>query len=177
MGCQTWVIGGPKFTWNNGREGVDFTKERLDRVVANWGWCELHNEVEVVVGVSLCSNHAPISMLLKNNIVGRKGPRLFRFEAGWDLHAKCRDIIAHLWEGNLHHADLWHMMSCKMEKCKKSLQRWQREELERSARSFEEQCQKLAVLQGAENFPDVGKTFVLQNVLKIRMEQEALKWR
>jgi hypothetical protein len=26
---------GPKFTWHNGRQGRDFTKERLDRVVAN----------------------------------------------------------------------------------------------------------------------------------------------
>lgn len=32
---------GPKFTWNNGRINHGFTKERLDRVVANKEWCEL----------------------------------------------------------------------------------------------------------------------------------------
>jgi hypothetical protein len=26
---------GPIYTWNNGRDGEEFTKERLDRVVAN----------------------------------------------------------------------------------------------------------------------------------------------
>ena len=32
---------GPKFTWCNGREGDDFTKEHLDKVVANKSWCGL----------------------------------------------------------------------------------------------------------------------------------------
>lgn len=31
---------GPKYTWNNEKVGADFTKERLDCVVANRGWCD-----------------------------------------------------------------------------------------------------------------------------------------
>jgi hypothetical protein len=30
-----------KYTWNNGQEGRSFTKERLDRAVANPKWCEM----------------------------------------------------------------------------------------------------------------------------------------
>jgi hypothetical protein len=51
---------GPKFTWNNGQEGADFIKERLDRVVANKEWCEAHSDVEVVVGPAICYDHSPL---------------------------------------------------------------------------------------------------------------------
>ena len=40
---------GPKYTWSNCREGGDFTKERLDRVVANRRLCEIFQDAEVSV--------------------------------------------------------------------------------------------------------------------------------
>lgn len=41
--CQLSDLGfkGLKFMWNNGRSDGMFTEERLDRVVANPGWCML----------------------------------------------------------------------------------------------------------------------------------------
>jgi hypothetical protein len=33
---------GPKFTWTNCKDGNNFTKERLHRVVANRGWCAMY---------------------------------------------------------------------------------------------------------------------------------------
>jgi hypothetical protein len=57
---------GPKYTWNNGRGGAEFIKERPDRVVANGNWCKLHHEMEVVVGVTLCSDHLPIFVTMKD---------------------------------------------------------------------------------------------------------------
>ena len=57
---------GPKYTWNKGRGGSDFTKERLDRVVANESWGEMQNELKVQVGVTLCSDHLPIFVTLSD---------------------------------------------------------------------------------------------------------------
>jgi hypothetical protein len=56
---------GPKFTWSNGREGDDFTKERLDKAVANHSWCGLYPEAKVTVGTILWSDHSPIFFQLK----------------------------------------------------------------------------------------------------------------
>jgi hypothetical protein len=50
----------PKFTWCNGRSGEDFTRERLDRAVANMGWNELFDVVEVSVLAQSQSEHHPI---------------------------------------------------------------------------------------------------------------------
>jgi len=47
--CRLMDMGyiGPKFTWCNGRQGSEFTKERLDRAVSNGEWGALFNVVEV----------------------------------------------------------------------------------------------------------------------------------
>jgi hypothetical protein len=45
--CQLCDLGfkGVKYTWSNGRFGGEFTKERLDRVVANSEWRNLWGDV------------------------------------------------------------------------------------------------------------------------------------
>jgi hypothetical protein len=60
-------------------------------------------------------------VLLKDHAAGQKGPRKFRFEAGWELNERCCDIIAHSWKENKNHVDPLLMMSWNMEECKKSL--------------------------------------------------------
>jgi hypothetical protein len=39
--CSLCDLGysGSKFTWTNGRDRADFTKERLDCALANQEWC------------------------------------------------------------------------------------------------------------------------------------------
>lgn len=64
----------PKFMWNNGKEGADFIKERLDRMVANKEWCEAYPEVEVIIGPAICSDHSPLSVFLKGQGLGRRRP-------------------------------------------------------------------------------------------------------
>jgi hypothetical protein len=63
----------PKYTWNNGRERANFTKDRLDKVVANQDWCALHHEVEVLVGVTICSNHSPLFVFPNGQVMGSRG--------------------------------------------------------------------------------------------------------
>lgn len=49
--CQLSDLGfmGSKFTWCNIHEDDTFTKERLDRAVANPTWCEKFGEVDVFI--------------------------------------------------------------------------------------------------------------------------------
>lgn len=54
---------GPKYAWNNGCEGGEFTKEGLDRVTATVDWCELYSNVEINMEEALSSDHCPIYMV------------------------------------------------------------------------------------------------------------------
>ncbi|XP_059431505.1 uncharacterized protein LOC132165008 [Corylus avellana] len=74
---------GPKYTWSNCRDNHEFTKERLDRGVANLIWRDLFPEVEVMVENTVCSDHTPLMLCLKGIRRNGMGLRRFRYEAAW----------------------------------------------------------------------------------------------
>lgn len=51
---------GYPFTWNNKRLGLENTRERLDRVVANLGWKEKFKGSSVIHLSSHASDHQPL---------------------------------------------------------------------------------------------------------------------
>jgi exonuclease III len=168
-GCGLVDLGfrGPKYTWNNGRGGIEFTKERLDRAVANGIGVNCINEMEVVIGVTLCSDHLPLFLIMKDRHSKHKHLRKFRYEAGWDLHAKCRELIANSWEVDRPNgADPWDQLGGKMDECRNSLIRWQHDEIEKPHRLFVEQTKQLEILHDAENEMDVERAVGLQKDLK-----------
>jgi hypothetical protein len=59
-GLSDLGFSGPKFTWCNGRSGVEFTRERLDRALANQAWTVLYNVVKVNVLHRCSSDHHPL---------------------------------------------------------------------------------------------------------------------
>jgi hypothetical protein len=60
--CQLGDLGfvGPFFTWSNRRMDDTFTRERLDRAVANMKWCSIFPIVSVLILVARTSDHNPI---------------------------------------------------------------------------------------------------------------------
>jgi hypothetical protein len=61
--CKLSDLGykGSKFTWNNGCAGREFTKEHLDRGVANKEWCEIHSNVTIpVLACRSCNTPNPL---------------------------------------------------------------------------------------------------------------------
>ena len=55
---------GPKYMWNNGKDGTAFTKERLDRAIATFEWCSMFSAMDVNVLAKRISNHHPILVTL-----------------------------------------------------------------------------------------------------------------
>ena len=51
---------GSRCMWNNKRHDKGFTKEHLDRAVANRSWCELFPSVSVYVLAAHSSDHKPL---------------------------------------------------------------------------------------------------------------------
>jgi endonuclease/exonuclease/phosphatase (EEP) superfamily protein YafD len=61
-GCNLHDLGykGARFTWTNCRQGGGFTKERLDRALANAEWRTLYQEVTVHILAARSSDHKPL---------------------------------------------------------------------------------------------------------------------
>jgi hypothetical protein len=69
---------------------MDFSQERLDRIVANQKWCELFPRGEAIVEATLNSNHKPMVLKLQK-IDARMGRmRGFRYEVSWGMEPNCQ---------------------------------------------------------------------------------------
>jgi hypothetical protein len=84
---------GPKFTWSNYREGIDFIKEKLDHGVAKQEWRDLFPNVEIKVEFSLGSDHLPIFLILNGKLGKRTRYKIFWNENSWALEEGCVDLI------------------------------------------------------------------------------------
>lgn len=95
---------GHPFTWNNRRYGKDFICERLDRALANEGWCNYFPNSKVFHLTTSISDHSPI--LINTNEHSNRSPRLFRYEIAWSLEASFRKIVEESWKTqNMHNTD------------------------------------------------------------------------
>lgn len=89
MGCQ-----GGFFTWSNIHTDNTFTKERLDRCVANNLWRAMFKEIRVEGLAGRSSDHLPVLLSMMGN-EERQGRRNFpfRFEASWIKEEGCEQLV------------------------------------------------------------------------------------
>jgi hypothetical protein len=91
---------GSKFTWSNRHQDGSFMKERLDRAMANYAWCELFMRREILVLPSRTSNHC---LLLVRIFDAHQSPRRshlhrsFKFEASWLVDENYMTVIKDAW--------------------------------------------------------------------------------
>ncbi|KAG2707872.1 hypothetical protein I3760_05G166100 [Carya illinoinensis] len=84
-----------KFTWCNRHEDESFTKERLDRALANPRWKSNYSEVSVETLPAICSDHSPIllSCSFERCSVSRYH-FLFKYEANWIKEEGCSETVS-----------------------------------------------------------------------------------
>ncbi|GLT70557.1 hypothetical protein SLA2020_426290 [Shorea laevis] len=71
-----------KYTWCNCREDSSFTKERLDRAVANSAWCEKFQNVDLSILAPQNFDHCPLLLSVGGCGVGDTDRSdHFKFEA------------------------------------------------------------------------------------------------
>lgn len=75
-----------KFTWLNWLQYESYTKERLDRAVANRPWLDEFGSIGVETLISCKLDHFSILLSIRENL-GKEfnKVRLFRYEAKWAL--------------------------------------------------------------------------------------------
>ncbi|XP_042950080.1 uncharacterized protein LOC122282195 [Carya illinoinensis] len=90
---------GDCFTWSNGHDDHTFTKERLDRYVANKEWRGRFHLVKVEGLVAKSSDHKPILMMARNERYRETRRRfLFKFKASWLRQEDCEMVVKKVWE-------------------------------------------------------------------------------
>lgn len=89
------------FTWANNKEGEDYVKERLDRVVCIIEWRLMYPEVEAFALPAVGLDHSPIILSCQSNQARRK--RIFRFEAFWLENDECREVVLNSWAPPIQH--------------------------------------------------------------------------
>lgn len=82
------------FTWSNRHVDDNYTKERLDRAMANLPWKNLHNHVEVECLVARSSYHKPLLVSIQHGSnMGSRYRKAFKFEACWSKDEDCGKVV------------------------------------------------------------------------------------
>jgi endonuclease/exonuclease/phosphatase family metal-dependent hydrolase len=98
--CQLGDLGfvGPFFTWSNRRMDDTYTRERLDRAVANPEWCSIFPIVSVLILAARTSDHNPMVVKFQECTPERCSVRRgFKFEACWMKDRESFEVIKEAW--------------------------------------------------------------------------------
>jgi hypothetical protein len=158
----------PKFTWSNCWNEMEFTKERLDRGVANSEWRGLFLDMELVVEVITCSDHTPLILFLMGDHVQEQGSQNFRYKTKWRREEGYEEILKQAWAPISDMEYGWQGVGKNLSRCKASLLCWQKDNVGDIKERISQLQKRHCVLQGAE---DVG---VGEEMKLIHKEMEAL---
>jgi hypothetical protein len=175
--CNLGDLGfkGSKYTWINNRDSGDFIKERLDWAVGTSSSCEAFPNAVVEVLPVINSDHKPLLMIF--DVTYRKPPRIFRYEAKWNLDEDCHKVIQQTWnesgsDGN-HMADVLQSLN----RSRDSLNGWRRAKFGSTTRTINTLNTKLERLQRQENLGHLATIEQVQGELNKLLDMEDMKWR
>lgn len=88
------ITKGLMFTWSDNRRGNGFTKERIDRVMANSNWKHLFTNAFCYVLPALKSDHSPLHINMASSTISSKRKQfIFRYEVAWAVREDCSNNI------------------------------------------------------------------------------------
>ncbi|XP_042969117.1 uncharacterized protein LOC122301806 [Carya illinoinensis] len=169
---------GPQFTWSNNRSGGDFTKERLDRVMANKEWNLMFSDATCSVLAAVKSDHSPLHVTKQKPNSGRKRKGFcFRYEAAWDLSEECQKVASEGWKSlNLggHGAGT---VRHKLDACQRGLQKWQKETKFSNQKATKLALDQIRQYQQVGTGTHIPSMIQLQKTVEDSMAVEELRWR
>ncbi|KAF5449841.1 hypothetical protein F2P56_030246 [Juglans regia] len=165
---------GPRFTWCNGRTGIQRISERLDRFFGNQQLWEVFPKERVRHGVITYSDHLPILFETGLPLIRGKHPKKFRFEVMWVGEEKCAQIIEREW-GSARNSNNMEVVSKLIKGCGKKLAVWNKssfgyvhEKLAEARRRLENLQQLDAICSNSERVNEA------RNEVNVWLEREEL---
>jgi hypothetical protein len=181
--CRLGDLGysGSLFTWSNRRSDGTFTKERLDRAVANQEWCSLFPSFVVDILAARTSDHCPV--LVSFSAHPRRGQNRgpvgsgFKLEANWLNDSESEEIIRTAWQSNPSLDPLNVGIKQKLEACRRALLEWGGHKFGKEEELIKEKSAQLAALQSKECPAVATQIKALQRELDELLEFEDMKWK
>jgi len=131
--CHLGDLGfsGPMYTWCNWRSDGTFTKERLDRAVANLEWCSIFPMFSVLIMVARSSDHNPMLVsffgCLSEKQAQFPSSRRFKFEASWENDVECNEVINMAWKADPTELQPLEGIQVRLAECQRALSNWNRQ--------------------------------------------------
>ncbi|XP_035545957.1 uncharacterized protein LOC118348440 [Juglans regia] len=169
---------GNKYTWSNKHMDSTFTKERLDRAVANQKWSELFCDRVVETLNVVQSDHMALMLDLRQQfLVNRKRRRVFRFEAKWIRDEEGVGVVDRAWRRADADPNPIRNIQRKLIGCKGVLIRWGNSKDKEVVNLLKQKTEWLKRKQESEGPHNAELIRKLQEEMGALLGQEDLKWR
>jgi len=181
--CRLGDLGfsGSMFTWSNRRTDGTFTKERLDRAMANPEWCTIFPSFSVLIMAARSSNHSPILVSFFARNIERQGQGSFssgfKFEASWANDVECGDVISSAWNNDINDVVPSDGIQMRLSACQRALLTWSRQKYGKVEDNIKRKSVQLAALQRNESPALATQIKTLQREIDELLEFEELKWK
>ncbi|KAF5475672.1 hypothetical protein F2P56_007452 [Juglans regia] len=175
--CDMDLVGN-KFTWNNGRSGGAFTKERLDRAFCNSNWSESYPNSNVCTLSTLCSDHCPLLVRFEGSQDHRTHrDRPFRFEAHWAMRDGYQHLMEEIWQNNKDSGNKVTDLKEGLNKCKQKLLQWDKRMKGNSQQQLSENMTLLDDLQKKNKGHLNEQVKQVQKAINNQLEEDNLRWK
>ncbi|RYR72100.1 hypothetical protein Ahy_A02g006305 isoform B [Arachis hypogaea] len=123
-----------RYTWFSNSRNNFVTKERLDRVLVNWKWLQMYQNVILKAAPAISSDHC--ALILETQPRGQI-KKEFNFEAFWADHEECKEVIRNSWQQDERNRNCWNQFIRKRNRCKRELIEWSRQKFNRADKEIE----------------------------------------
>ncbi|XP_040990995.1 uncharacterized protein LOC121238231 [Juglans microcarpa x Juglans regia] len=168
---------GNKFTWTNGRHGVAFTKERLDRAFCNATWTEAFPNTKVFTLPTLISDYCPLLITIEGSHTYRnRKEKPFRFEAKWVLREDYQKLVEEAWMSHKESDNKLNAISAGLNQCKQKLLQWSKQRWGNSNQQLSKNMTLLTELQKENKGQLNDQIKQVQRDTNKLLEEENLRW-
>nr|XP_025616741.1 uncharacterized protein LOC112709055 [Arachis hypogaea] len=165
---------GNKYTWYSNPRNNFITRERLDRVLVNWNWLHIHQNVILKAAPAISSDHCALILETQPRIRIKKD---FRFEAFWTEHEECKEVIRRSWQQEDGYRNCWNQFTRKRSRCQRELLEWSRRKFKRADKEIERKKSELQQIQkGDMKEGDQNRERELKNQISNLWKQEEKYW-
>ncbi|XP_062172125.1 uncharacterized protein LOC133877747 [Alnus glutinosa] len=168
---------GSLFTCRMKRHDSSFTKERLDRGVANGSFALLFPQLLIEVLPARCSYHAPLLVHLHAQRNGSRVRQRPFYEVWWQAYADFPRVVRTVWRVKMLRRDTWSNVKSKLMSSQYACRQWRKTHSDPTEALILQKTSVLGVLQEEADEESMVLVKSLQLEINDLIELKDLKWR